>query len=73
MIRPAAGRRTGRIRPTGSRPALCEQVPDTDRFTDCDGRELSVSDLADPVGVCVEVADRETLSINLRCDTAAAG
>ena len=44
-----------------------EQVRDTDRFTDCDGREIGVDELALPTGVCPVVEDREDLSINLRC------
>jgi hypothetical protein len=47
-----------------------EQVRHTDRFTDCNGREIAVDELAPPAGVCAEVENRETLSINLRCDTA---
>ena len=50
-----------------------EQIPHTDRFTDCLGREISVSDLAAPEGVCAEVQNRTTLSINLRCARAASG
>ena len=44
------------------------QVRQSDRFTDCDGREIDVIDLAPPVGVCPIVENREQLSINLRCN-----
>ena len=44
-----------------------EQIRDTDRFSDCNGREIGVAELAPPVGVCPVVEDREDLSINLRC------
>ena len=44
-----------------------QQVRHSDRFTDCDGRQIGVEELASPVGVCPVVEDREDLSINLRC------
>jgi hypothetical protein len=43
-----------------------EQVPRTDRFTDCEGRTLVVTDLAPPPGVFPVVEDRRTLYIDLR-------
>ena len=49
-----------------------EQVRRSDRFTDCNGREIGVEQLAAPVGVCPVVEDREDLSINLRCGEASA-
>ena len=48
-----------------------EQIRESDRFTDCDGREVGVTDLAPPEGVCPVVENRERLSIDLRCDVAA--
>ena len=45
-----------------------EQIRDTDRFTDCNGREIGVEELAPPVGVCPMVEDREEISINLHCE-----
>lgn len=44
-----------------------EQVRHSDRFTDCDGREIDVTDLAPPEDVCPVVENRERLSIDLRC------
>ncbi len=50
------------------RPARCpvEQVRGTDRFTDCDGREIGVGDLAPAAGVLQIVENRTTLTIDLR-------
>lgn len=48
-----------------------EQVRNSDRFTDCNGREIGVDDLAAPTGVCPVVDNREDLSINLRCGATA--
>jgi len=45
---------------------LVEQVPDTDRFTDCDGREIAVDDLSPAAGVLPIVENRTTLIIDLR-------
>ena len=45
-----------------------EQVRHSDRFTDCDGREIDVSELAPPEGVCPVVENRARLSINLTCN-----
>lgn len=44
-----------------------EQVRQTNRYTDCVGRQIGVIELAAPVGVCPVVENRETLSIDLRC------
>lgn len=49
-----------------------EQVRQTSRYVDCDGREIDVSDLAVPVGICPIVENRESLSIDLRCASDAA-
>lgn len=51
------------------RDASCpvEQVRGTDRFVDCDGRELHVSELSPPEsGVRPVVENRERLSLDLR-------
>ena len=42
------------------RPAGClvEQIPGTDRFTDCDGREIGVEELAPAAGVLPIVENR---------------
>lgn len=45
-----------------------EQIRASDRFTDCNGREIDVDELAPPVGVCPVVENRENLSINLHCN-----
>jgi len=47
-----------------------EQVRETSRFVDCDDRQIDVSELAPPVGVCPLVEERESISINLQCDVA---
>jgi len=44
-----------------------EQVRRTNRYTDCDGRTIEVSDLATPLDICPVVENRRTLSIDLRC------
>lgn len=44
-----------------------EQVRRTNQYTDCDGREVDVSDLAAPLDICPVVENRESLSIDLRC------
>lgn len=43
-----------------------EQVEGTDRFVDCDGREVGVDDLARDPGLCPIVEERETISLGLR-------
>jgi hypothetical protein len=48
------------------RTCTVEQVQGTDRFTDCEGRTLVVTDLAPPPGVFPVVEDRTTLYIDLR-------
>lgn len=50
------------------RDASCSvrQVPGTDRFVDCEERELDVSELAPPDGVRPIVENRRRLSIDLR-------
>ena len=48
-----------------------EQIRRSDRFTDCNGREIGVAELAPPAGVCPVVEDREDLSINLQCNRSA--
>lgn len=48
------------------RDCTVEQVQRTDQFTDCEGRTLSVTDLAPPPGVFPIVEDRKTLYIDLR-------
>lgn len=58
------------------RDASCtvEQVRGTSRFTDCDGRELEVTDLALPdADIRPVVEDRTALSIDLRGATADTG
>lgn len=45
---------------------LVEQEPGTDRFTDCNGREVGVDDLAPAAGVLPIVEDRATLTVDLR-------
>lgn len=47
---------------------LVEQVQGTDRFTDCDGREIGVTDLEVPTTACPIVESRETISIGLRLE-----
>ncbi len=49
---------------------LVEQTPETSTFTDCDGRELVVSELAPPPGVEVVVQDGRVLYLDLRDATA---
>ena len=49
-----------------------EQIRESDRFTDCNGREIDVDELAPPFGVCPVVENRESLSINLHCNADAA-
>jgi hypothetical protein len=44
------------------------QVPETRRFTDCDGNELDVSELARPTDACPIVENRERVSIGLVAD-----
>jgi len=53
------------------RDASCPvtQVRGTARFTDCDGRELDVTELARPDGVFPTVVDSKTLEIDLRAVT----
>lgn len=69
---PTRGWRVYAAHPADADPScVIEQVPGTTRFIDCDGRELDVTELAAPEGVCAVVEDRERLSINLRCATAA--
>ena len=71
---PTRGWRAYWAYPAAADPSCAvEQVPGSDRFTDCRGREISVRDLAPPEGVCAEVENRTRLSINLRCQTAAGG
>jgi hypothetical protein len=55
------------------RDASCavSQVRGTSRFTDCDGRQLDVTELAPPEGVRPVVENRRTLSIDLRAVVAA--
>jgi hypothetical protein len=55
------------------RDASCavEQVRGTATFTDCEGRQLDVSELAPPVGVYPIVENQRTLTIDLREATAA--
>lgn len=43
-----------------------EQVRGTDRFTDCEGRTIAVTELTPPPGVFPVVEDRTTLFIDLR-------
>jgi hypothetical protein len=43
-----------------------DQVEGTDRFTDCDGRELTVEQLAPPPGIFPVVIGRQTLYIDLQ-------
>lgn len=43
-----------------------DQVEETDRFTDCNGREIGVDDLATDESLCPIVEARERLSIGLR-------
>ena len=52
------------------RPPSCAvaQVEGTDRFTDCDGRTITVDELAPPQGACPIVEDREDLSLGLRAE-----
>lgn len=45
---------------------LVEQEPGTDRFVDCDGREIGVGELAPAAGVLPIVENRTTLTIDLR-------
>ncbi|MFV0306129.1 MAG: hypothetical protein ACK5OX_00110 [Desertimonas sp.] len=45
---------------------LVEQEPGTDRFTDCDGRDVGVGGLEPAAGVLPVVEDRATLTIDLR-------
>lgn len=45
---------------------LVVQTPDTSTFTDCDGRELDVSELAPPPGVRPVVQDQRVLYLDLR-------
>lgn len=45
-----------------------EQIQDTSRFTDCNGREITVDDLARDTSLCPIVEARESLSIGLRID-----
>ena len=45
------------------------QVRGTARFTDCDGRELDVAELARPEGVFPTVVDSRSLEIDLRAVT----
>jgi len=48
------------------------QIEGTDRFVDCDGREIGVDDLARDATLCPIVEARKDLSIGLRaevCDT----
>jgi hypothetical protein len=49
-----------------SASCLVEQVPGTDRFIDCDDREISVEELAPAAGVLPIVENRTTLTIDLR-------
>lgn len=44
-----------------------EQVRQTHRYTDCEGREIEVGDLAAPLDVCPVVENREAVSIDLTC------
>jgi hypothetical protein len=47
------------------------QVRGTTRFTDCNGDELEVTELASPTDACPIVENRERVSIGLvadRCD-----
>jgi hypothetical protein len=48
------------------RTCTVEQVEDTDRFVDCDGRDLAVGDLAAAEGTCPIVESRRDLKIGLR-------
>lgn len=50
------------------RDLLCpvEQIEGTDRFTDCDGRELEADQLAPPPGIFPVVVGRDTLYIDLQ-------
>lgn len=41
------------------------QIRETSRFTDCNGDELRVSDLARPADACPVVENRETIAIGL--------
>lgn len=45
---------------------LVEQVRGTDRFVDCNGREIGVTDLEVPTTACPIVEARETISVGLR-------
>ena len=47
------------------------QIKETERFTDCTGRQLAVDELALPEGVCPLVDNDTTLYINLRCTATA--
>jgi len=48
------------------RNCTVEQVQHSERFIDCEGRTLAVTDLAPPPGVFPVVEDRTTLYIDLR-------
>ena len=45
-----------------------DQVEETDRFVDCNGREIGVADLATDRALCPIVEARERLSIGLRAE-----
>jgi hypothetical protein len=47
---------------------LVEQIKGTDRFTDCDGREIGVDELEVPTTACPIVESRETISVGLRLE-----
>ncbi|CAN5515868.1 hypothetical protein BH24ACT5_BH24ACT5_06410 [soil metagenome] len=64
---PARGWRVYWAYPADGQPSCgVTQVRQTAQFTDCEGRQLSVTDLAVPDGVCPVVENRRTLLIDLR-------
>jgi hypothetical protein len=63
---PARGWRLYLAYEAGGDPScVVTQIPDTDRFRDCDGVELDVEQLARPTDACPIVENRERLSIGL--------
>ena len=56
------------------RDASCavRQIEGTSRFTDCDGREVDVTELSPPEGVRPIVENRRSLSVDLRAVASAA-
>lgn len=64
---PAAGWRVYWAYPADRDPSCgVEQERGTSTFTDCDGRQIDVSELAQPDGVFPVVSNQRTVSIDLR-------